>query len=100
MARVHIQGAVASGRAVTVRTYGTNPQELIHDVRRRWTRPPGPGAADGPPREGFDRVASSYALNARLHRSRLGRGVRGLANVVLDLSRLGDSLKVFARRTS
>jgi hypothetical protein len=46
----------------------------------------------------FDRVLSSYELNESLMKSRSRRALKSTVNSFLNLSRLGDSMKVFARR--
>ena len=44
----------------------------------------------------FDRVATSYQLNETMMKSRSRRALKNTVNGLLNLSRLGDSLKVFA----
>lgn len=87
--RVLLQAA--GFRDVHVVSRGLNPVELWHTLSRRlpWRR----AADDGVP---FDRVASSYALNAALTRNAVSRTVKGGANALLRISSLGDSIEFFA----
>lgn len=68
---------------VRVTTRGVNPHELRQGLRRRALA-------------GRDRVASAYALNEALQRSRRGRVLRAAVNLGLGLTRLGDSLRFSA----
>jgi SAM-dependent methyltransferase len=70
-------------------TKGMNPYEILRRVRRTHPRDGGPC---------FDRVESSYALNARLTGSRIGRLIKGLANAVLNATRLGDNVVAYATK--
>jgi hypothetical protein len=44
----------------------------------------------------FDRVTTAYELNESLMKSRPRRVVKDMVNGVLNLSRLGDTLKIYA----
>ena len=46
----------------------------------------------------FDRVTTGYQLNESLMKSRSRRAFKNVVNSFLNISRLGDSLKVFAVR--
>jgi SAM-dependent methyltransferase len=70
----------------SVQTHGVNPYELLAAVRRNGFTP-------------SDRGTSSRRLNESLSSSRGGRRVKRLANTILDLSRLGDTVKVVAERS-
>jgi hypothetical protein len=50
------------------------------------------------PRTGGQRVGTGYALNESLSSTRRGIAAKAAANGVLDLTRLGDSIKVTAER--
>lgn len=77
----------AAGLAVeTVRTHATNPDELVRALLRR------------PALSGDERVETGYRLNETLSVRRRGRLVKELANGVLRLTRLGDSIRLVARR--
>jgi SAM-dependent methyltransferase len=80
---------------VRVRAHGANPHEIAHALLRRVR--PAPARADDalPP---VDRVATSYALNARLQASRTGRAAHRAVNALFAVTRLGDGLKVHATR--
>ena len=69
-------------------THGVNPHEIAHHWfrRRRDAR--------------FDRVATSYELNAFFSERPLRRAVKSAANASLAALRLGDSLKIYATSAS
>jgi SAM-dependent methyltransferase len=71
----------------SVHTHAVNPQELIHALR-------------GPARSttGGHRVEASYRLNESLSARRSGALAKRAVNAVLDVSRLGDSIKLVAGR--
>ena len=78
-------------RDVRVDTTGGNPIEIWHAV----------GGAKSAPKtvdQHFDRVLTSYDLNESLMKSRSRRALKNTVNSFLNLSRLGDSMKVFAVR--
>jgi 2-polyprenyl-3-methyl-5-hydroxy-6-metoxy-1,4-benzoquinol methylase len=80
----------ASGLEVAeLHTHAVNPYELIAGLRRR-------NEGDGGP--AIDRGATSYELNESLSERRGGRAAKAAANATLSALRLGDSLKVTARR--
>ncbi len=78
-------------RNIRVRTTGGNPLEIFHAMG---------GKKDAPKTEDqhFDRVLTGYQLNESLMKSRPRRAVKDIINGCLNVSRLGDSLKVFAVR--
>ena len=76
---------------IRFQTTGGNPIEIMHAM----------GAKKDAPRaldQRFDRVATSYQLNESLMKNRSRRVVKDVINGMLNVSRLGDSLKVFAIR--
>ncbi len=76
---------------VRVQTTGGNPIEIWQAI----------GGAKGAPKtidQHFDRVLTNYQLNESLLTSRSGRALKRTVNSFLNLSRLGDSMKVFAVR--
>ena len=79
----------AGFRGVRVDTTGGNPIEIWHAFG---------GAKEAPKTvdQHFDRVSTSYELNESLMSSRSRRALKGTVNSFLNLSRLGDSMKVFA----
>jgi len=81
----------AGFRNMHVRTTGGNPVEIIHAMGRRKNAPK---TAD----QHFDRVTTSYQLNESMMKSRPRRLVKDVVNSVLNLSRLGDTLKIYAVR--
>ncbi len=81
----------AGFRNVRVDTTGGNPIEIWHAI----------GGAKSAPKtvdQHFDRVLTSYELNESLMKSRSRRALKNTVNSFLNLSRLGDSMKVFAVR--
>jgi 2-polyprenyl-3-methyl-5-hydroxy-6-metoxy-1,4-benzoquinol methylase len=78
-------------KKIRVKTQGVNPYELLREVRRRL------GSDSGT--SGYLPQHSSISLNERLHTTRTGRVGKSVANAVLQLSKLGDSLKVHAERS-
>ena len=81
----------AGFRHLRVNTTGGNPIEIWHAL----------GGAKSAPKtvdQHFDRVLTSYELNESLMKSRSRRVLKNTVNSLLNLSRLGDSMKVFAVR--
>jgi SAM-dependent methyltransferase len=81
----------AGFRQLRIDTTGGNPIEIFHAM----------GAAKAAPQtvdQHFDRVTTSYRLNESMMKSRSRRALKNTVNSFLNLSRLGDSLKVFAVR--
>jgi hypothetical protein len=74
-------------RVRSLRTQAVNPQELLRKLR---PRPPAPGEPS--------RVDSSYQLNESLSATRRGTVLKQAANGFLNLTRLGDSIKLVAER--
>lgn len=81
----------AGFRDMHVDTTGGNPVEIWHALGRTKTAPK---TVD----QHFDRVLTSYQLNESLMKSRSRRALKSTVNSFLNLSRLGDSMKVFAVR--
>lgn len=81
-------------RQVRVMTEGVNPFELLNSLRSR-------GAQDPPEansQRGNERVETSYHLNEALMANSSRRLVKKTINGLLNLSRLGDSLKIWAEK--
>jgi len=81
----------AGFRELRIKTTGGNPIEIFHAM----------GAVKSAPKtadQHFDRVTTSYRLNESMTKSRSRRALKNTVNGLLNLSRLGDSLKVFAVR--
>ena len=76
---------------VEVATKGVNPIELIHKLRNKSKEE---GAVSQS--EGRKRVESGYHLNEMLSGSPSRRLLKNSVNAVLNVARLGDSLKVWA----
>ena len=81
----------AGFRDIHVDTTGGNPVEIWHTLGKTKSAPK---TVD----QHFDRVQTSYQLNESLMKSRSRRALKSTVNSFLNLSRLGDSLKVFAVR--
>jgi SAM-dependent methyltransferase len=83
-------------RRVEVVTHGTNPFEILHSMRGRAMGPaPENGSSRG---ESFNRVESSYQLNEFLSDSAFRRFLKGTLNSLLNVGRMGDSLKIRAEK--
>lgn len=78
-------------RDIHVDTTGGNPVEIWHALGHTKSTPK---TVDNH----FDRVLTSYQLNESLMKSRSRRALKSTVNSFLNLSRLGDSMKVFAVR--
>jgi SAM-dependent methyltransferase len=76
---------------IRVDTTGGNPLEIWHAMGGMKEAPK---ASD----QQFDRVLTNYQLNESLMKSRSRRALKSTVNGFLNLSRLGDSMKVFAVR--
>ena len=87
--------ATAGLRPVRVATEGVNPFELLHALRRDKQLEP---TATPTSQEGNERVASSYQLNEALMASSSRRMLKEALNGLLNLGRLGDSLKIWAEK--
>ncbi len=98
---------------VRVATHGVNPYEILAGLRGRTAPPPphaGAGAAGGDDDDAaagdagnaaggdFNRVESSYTLIETLTRNRALKTVKGALNTALNITRLGDSLKITAEK--
>lgn len=91
----------AGFRRPHIATHNMNPFEILAAWRQRLRKPGGSGDCAGHGAsvgEGFDRVASSCQLNAAMTGSPARRVVKAMINSLLDVSRLGDSLKVRAEK--
>ena len=77
-------------RCVRVATEGVNPYELLHSVRVGQH----PTELEAP----HDRVTSGYHLNEALMASPSRRFLKSALNRLLNLGRLGDSLKIWAEK--
>jgi SAM-dependent methyltransferase len=83
-------------RRVEIVTHGTNPFEILHSMRARMKRA---APEKGDPEnvgESFNRVESSYQLNEFLSDSPPRRFLKGTLNSLLNMMRMGDSLKIRA----
>jgi SAM-dependent methyltransferase len=80
----------AGFRRVRVATHGVNPSEILSNLR-------GHANADSDA-ESSHRVESGYQLNEFMSHSRARRTLKNMINGMLNLSRLGDSLKIWAEK--
>jgi 2-polyprenyl-3-methyl-5-hydroxy-6-metoxy-1,4-benzoquinol methylase len=87
--------AAAGLRQVRVVTEGVNPYELLHGLRARSDKRQATGESRQP---GFQRVESSYRLNEALMASPSRRRLKDALNGLLNVGRLGDSLKIWAEK--
>lgn len=77
-------------REIRLQTTGSDPIEIWNAVRGK--------KAPVTIEQHYDRVLTSYQLNRSLMKSRSRRALKSVLNGLLNASRLGDSLKVFATR--
>ena len=84
----------AGFKRVQILTQGTNPFEIIHRLRGKDNSRN--QELDQGAEESFNRVDTSYQLNQALSSSLPRQTVKNLLNEVLNLTRLGDSLKIWA----
>jgi SAM-dependent methyltransferase len=77
-------------RGIRLQTTGSNPIEIWNEARGNKT----PVITE----QHYDSVVTGYQLNETLMKSRSRRVLKNVLNGVLNISRLGDSLKVFATR--
>ena len=78
-------------REIRVQTTGGNPMEIFHALGRKQDAPK---TVD----QHFDRVTTAYQLNESLMKNRSRRVIKDVVNFGLNLSGLGDTLKIFAVR--
>jgi SAM-dependent methyltransferase len=81
----------AGFRNITIRTEGGNPLEILRAFKPE-TRPATSAAAND------YRVSTSYELNQALMKTRSRQRVKQFLNGCLNVTRMGDSLKVVAQR--
>ena len=77
-------------RETRVQTTGSNPIEIWNAARRKKV----PVTTE----QHYARVLTGYQLNETLMKSKSRRALKSFLNNALNISRLGDSLKVFATR--
>lgn len=73
--------------SVRIDTFGVNPLEILHYFK--------PSKSEDTK---FDRVKTGYEINESMMRNPMRKNLKNLLNQTLNLTRLGDSLKIFARR--
>ncbi len=88
----------AKFRNVRVSTQGINPFEIIHTLRNGKALQAEEKEINKTDEGTFNRVETGYELNAALSASASRRAVKNLLNRMLDISRLGDSLKIWAEK--
>ena len=76
---------------VQLKTSGGNPIDLCRALKKR-------EKDIQTPQENFDSVARNYRLNEAMTKSNTRRALKNAVNGLLNVSRLGDSLKAFAIR--
>jgi SAM-dependent methyltransferase len=91
--------AEAGFRNVRILTQGVNPFEIIHTLRQGKSLPNESNQENNQAAEPvFNRVETAYEINAALSKSPSRRVVKNLLNNLLDATRLGDSLKIWAEK--
>lgn len=76
-------------------THGVNPFEIVNALRRQKTDN-GASTLRETAGGGTERVESSYQLNEKLTRNQFNKALKATLNGVLGLTRMGDSLKIWA----
>lgn len=82
----------AGFKTVKVFTHGTNPGEIVYGLKQKLTSP----KTESSPRNGFDRVQTSYQLNESLMQGGWRKTLKKQLNNFLNLTKTGDSLKIWA----
>lgn len=90
---LHIMLEKAGFRQIEIKTHSVNPYEIMQSFKKS-PEPSGESSANSP--EKFDRVQTSYDLNESLSASSWRKNVKNLLNGVLNITKLGDSLKIKA----
>lgn len=85
-------------RRLEIVTHGTNPFEILHSMRARMKHAVPEQSGHANEGESFNRVESSYQLNEFLSDRPLRRFLKGRLNSLLNMTRMGDSLKIRANR--
>lgn len=78
---------------VEIYTHGTNPFEIANTLRGKLSSPSDLKLSG---EQGFNRVETSYKLNESLSTSRPRQAVKNLLNRALNITSLGDGLKIWA----
>lgn len=86
----------AGFRRLELATHGANPFEILHAMRRRASGAAPECSSTGP--DSFDRVESSYHLNEFLSDSPFRSFLKVTLNRLLNVGRMGDSLKIRAEK--
>lgn len=90
--------AAAGLHQITVVTQGMNPFEIWQALLSKKRSRSKKNVARRARRQCFDRVETSYQLNVFMTKSRYRRLLKDVLNGLLSGSRLGDSLKINAKR--
>jgi SAM-dependent methyltransferase len=80
----------ANFKQINIEVRGFNPFEIFHNLRNWLIREKKETLTGG------ERVEIGYQLNAALTSSPLRKTVKNFLNVVLNLTKLGDSMKIWA----
>lgn len=88
----------AGFRRISIAAHGVNPIEILHHFRRTSVNKHAAETNRSGDGRVFDRVNSSYRINEAIIKNFAGRMVKYAANGFLNLSGLGDSLKIHAVR--
>jgi SAM-dependent methyltransferase len=83
----------AGFRQIKIDTLGVNPFEIFHAMRSKQV-----DQETVKEEKAFDRVGTAYQLNSFFDESLARRALKTAINKTLNLTRMGDSLKVWARK--
>jgi 2-polyprenyl-3-methyl-5-hydroxy-6-metoxy-1,4-benzoquinol methylase len=89
---VHILLEKVGFKTITVLTHGTNPGEIFYGLKQKVAS----SKVESSNQAGFDRVQTSYRLNESLMQSRWRKTLKDQLNNLLNLTKTGDSLKIWA----
>ena len=92
---MHRMFHAAGFRITAIRTEAVNPLEIVHHFRRSKST----GQAHGQQPE-FDRVRSGYAILEKMYGRPSLRAAKNGLNKALSVTRMGDSLKVWAEKVA
>ncbi len=90
---LHIMLEKAGFRQIEVKTHSINPYEIIEGLKKLLKSK---DKSVNTSEEAFDYVKTSYELNETMINSPLRKNIKKLINAVLNITSLGDSLKIKA----
>lgn len=80
-------------RNIKIKTQGINPIEIINTIKQSNL-----SSSNESGTETFNSTASAYEINAAFSNNSFRRSIKNFLNNVLDVTKLGDSLKIWAEK--